>query len=128
MSGEIQHCRICGLTYVTESSDDAEQHREMHAKILRGGMPIQIRELLKSAGYATLAGQPLGTHKFESEAGKLAVVFGWWTRARAHGIPDSELNDFFAAHLSLLDGQQSQNEAEIEEARVKMERWGKYAG
>lgn len=82
------------MNFVTGSPDDSEQHREMHAEILRGGLPLEIRELLKSAGYATLGGQALGSHKFETEAGKLAVVFGWWTRARANGIPDSELNDF----------------------------------
>ncbi len=87
-----------------------------------------MRELLKSAGYATLGGQSLGMRKFESEDGKRAVVFGWWTRARSNGIPDSELNDFFAAHMSLLDGMQTQNEEEIEEAHKRMKQWEKYAG
>ena len=116
------------IEFVTGNPDDSEQHREMHAEILRGGLPLEIRELLKSAGYATLAGQALGCQTFETEAGKLAVVFGWWTRAKSNGIPDSELNDFFAAHLSFLDGRETQNEEEIEEARVKMKRWEKYAG
>jgi hypothetical protein len=128
MSGESQLCRICGLSFVTGIPDDSEQHREMHAEILRGGLPLQIREMLKSAGYATIAGQSLGFNKFEIEEGKQAVVFGWWTRARANGIPDSELNDFFAAHLSLLDGKQNQDEVEIEEASKKMKRWEKFAG
>lgn len=128
MSGESQLCRICGLNFVTGSPDDSEQHRETHAEILRGGLPLNMRELLKSAGYATMAGQSLGINKFEVEEGKRAVVFGWWTRARSNGIPDSELNDFFAAHMSLLDGKMAQDEEEIEEASKKMQRWGKYAG
>ena len=128
MTGETQICRICGLNFITGSPDDSQQHRDMHAEILRGGLPLRIRELIKSAGYATLAGQPLGMHTFDSEEGKLAGVFGWWTRARANGIPDSELNDFFAAHLSFLDGRESQDEEEIEEASTTMKRWGKYAG
>ena len=113
---------------MTGSPDDSDQHREMHAEILRGGLPLEIRELLKAAGYATLAGQALGHNQFASEAGKRAVVFGWWSRARANGIPDSELNDFFAAHLSLLDGRESQDIKEIEEARARMKRWEDYAG
>jgi len=128
MSGESQLCRICGLNFVTGIPDDSEQHREAHAEILRGGLPLKMRELLKSAGYATLAGQALGAIKFDIEEGKQAVVYGWWTRARSNGIPDSELNDFFAAHLSLLDGRQNQDEAEIEEASKRMQRWEKYAG
>ena len=128
MSGELQRCRLCGLNFVTGSPEDSDQHREMHAEILRGGLPLQIREMLKSAGYVTLGGRALGCNKFETEDGKLAVVFGWWTRARANGIPGSELNDFFAAHLSFLDGRENQDEAEIEEASKTMKRWEKYAG
>ena len=128
MPGEQQLCRICGLNFLTGSPDDSEEHRQMHTEILRGGLPIKIRELLKSAGYATLGGQSLGIHSFGSEDGKLAVVFGWWSRARANGIADSELNDFFAAHLSFLDGRENQDEEEIEEARKTMKRWENYAG
>ena len=128
MPGEEQRCRICGLNFVTGSPGDSEEHREMHAEILRGGLPLKIGELLKSAGYATLAGQALGSGQFDSEDGKLAVVFGWWTRARANGIPDAELNGFFAAHLSLLDGREIQDKGEIEEARARMKRWEEYAG
>jgi hypothetical protein len=128
MSGESQLCRICGLNFVTGIPDDSEQHREAHAEILRGGLPLKMRELLKPAGYATLGGQALGMIKFEPEEGKRAVVFGWWTRARSNGIPDSELNDFFAAHMTLLDGMQTQDEEEIEEAHKRMKRWEKYAG
>jgi len=128
MSGEGQKCRICGLNYLTGSPDDSVQHREAHQQILRGGLPLGVRELLKSAGYELIAGNTVGQQQANGELGKLAVVFGWWTRARANGIPDSELNDFFAAHLALLDARQDDDENEIEDAHKTMKRWEKYAG
>ena len=128
MSGESQHCRVCGLHFVMGSSDDSAQHRELHAGILRGGMPQDVRELLKSAGYELIAGKPVGEQSSDKETGKRAVLYGWWARARASGLPDSEATDFFSAHFEFLDARESGDELRIDEAQEQIRKWEKYAG
>jgi hypothetical protein len=113
---------------MTGSSNDSAQHRDLHAGILRGGLPLDLRELLKSAGYELIAGHSVGMFGPDKSTGKRAVVFGWWARARAGGLPDSEANEYFAAHFELLDAKESGDEKRLEAAQEQIRRWEGYAG
>src|SRR5215475_8623601 len=45
-------CRICGLGYVPEEPEDVEFHVKKHEAILKGGLPLDVRNFLKAWGWA----------------------------------------------------------------------------
>ena len=60
------------------------------------------------------------------EIGKRAIVFAWWARAVANGIPENFLEPYMAAHLSYLDAKASGDVEEIANAAAALKRWDKY--
>src|SRR5881296_3696794 len=45
-------CRICGLRFVPGSQEDEQAHKAEHQSIIRGGLPIDVREFMKTFGWA----------------------------------------------------------------------------
>jgi hypothetical protein len=86
--GGIVQCRICGLMFVPEVEEDRERHAADQRRIICGGMPYDVRELLKRAGWE--AAEDSGENQSARETGKRAVVFGWWMRALWNGIPEND--------------------------------------
>ena len=125
----VARCRICGFMYVPELAEDRESHEAVHRRILWGGWPYDIRELIKQAGHEALEtkGDDAGA-KARRELGKRAVVYGWWARAIAKGIPENEFEPYFLAHLAYMDAVESGCEQEIEAASRATRRWVKYGG
>lgn len=127
----IVECRICGQVFLPEMERDKEEHEAAHRRILWGGFPYEIREMLKRAGWEAIEDQELSRDEHgrrQVELGKRAVVYGWWARAMANGIPESELEGFMAAHLAYLDAEDAKDEEAIEAAKKEMRRWRKYGG
>ena len=96
-----------------------------------GGVPYEIREFLKSFGWAVARGEtdanvPPG--KWTPEIGKRAVVFAWWTRAVSNGIPENDFEPYMAAQFAFVDATVSGDEIAIKSADHLLERWQKYGG
>jgi len=127
----IVECRICGLNFLPELAEDKERHEHEHRKIISGSLPYEIREFLKSFGWAVAHGEaranvPKG--KWTPEIGKRAVVFAWWTRAVSIGIPENDFEPYLAAQFALVDAMVSGDKIGIEQAHQALERWQKYGG
>jgi hypothetical protein len=102
-SGTVE-CRICGLNFVSASDADREQHEDEHRRLICGGLPLKVREFLKSFGWAVAhndGGIERQKDEWEQEIGKRAVEFGFWTRALSNGIPENDYDRFMAAHFML---------------------------
>jgi hypothetical protein len=126
-------CRICGLGYVPEEPEDVKLPAKKHRAILKGGLPLEVRNFLKAWGWAAAYGNSLQdtlyTASFrESELGKQAVVFAWWCRARANGLRDADFEPFMQAHFAFVDAKAEQNPDKIRTAAQSIRRWEKYAG
>ena len=127
----IVECRICGLNFLPELAQDKERHEHEHRKIICGSVPYEIREFLKSFGWAVARGEtdanvPPG--KWTPEIGKRAVVFAWWTRAVSNGIPENDFEPYMAAQFAFVDATVSGDEIAIKKADHLLERWQKYGG
>src|SRR6266853_1075374 len=82
--GGIVECRICGLNFLPELEEDRERHEHEHRRIVCGGLPYEIREFLKAAGWAAAQcedGVEDDNTRRQQEVAKRAVVFAWWARA-----------------------------------------------
>ena len=125
----VARCRICGFVYVPELAEDRESHEAEHRRILWGGWPYEIRELIKQAGEEALETEGNDAEaKATRELGKRAVVYGWWARAIGNGIPENEFEPYFLAHLAYMDAVESRSEEEIEAAGRAIRRWVRYGG
>ena len=123
----IVECRICGLTFLPELEEDRERHEHEHRRILWGGVPYGVREFLKRTGWEAInEGGPASEKR--REAGKRAVIFGWWMRAAANGIPENDFDDYMAAQFAYMDARVSGNEEELEKASQVIKRWQRYGG
>ena len=60
------------------------------------------------------------------EIAKRAVVFAWWARAVAKGIPEKAFEDYMAAQFAVVDASVSGDEKQNKEASQVSERWNKY--
>lgn len=69
--------------------------------------------------------QRLNDH-FDPEAGKLAVAFSWWSRARTRGAPEKDFDRFMLAHLAYAEALVTGEK--FAEAGNAIKEWGKYAG
>lgn len=126
-------CRICGLHFVPDSDDDRQQHKEEHQRLIRGGLPLDVREFMKTFGWAVAhkdgglerARQRLAEE--DSDTGKRAVLFSWWSRARANGIGDEHFESFMAANLAFIDANVAHDEQKYREASVAIKAFEKYA-
>ena len=130
-AGGIVECRVCGLNFVPGSEDDREQHEDAHRRIICGGVPLRVREFLKTFGWAVAhndGGLERQKDKWDSEVGKRAVVFAWWTRALSHGIPENDCNRFMAAHFAFVDAMVSGDQQQVDGASQAIKPWEKYAG
>jgi len=129
-SGSVE-CRICGLTFVPESKEDQETHEHEHRVLICGGLPLKVREFLRSFGWAVAhndGGIERQIGQSEQEIGKRAVVFGYWGRALANGIPENDFNKFMAAHFAFVDAHILRDERLVEIASKAIKPWEKYAG
>ncbi len=127
----IVECRICGLNFLPELAEDNERHEHEHRKIICGSVPYEIREFLKSFGWAIAHGEananvPRG--HWTPEIGKRAVVFAYWTRAVSNGIPENDFEPYMAAQFAFVDAIVSGDEIAIKNADYLLERWPKYGG
>jgi len=125
----IVECRICGLNFLPELEEDRERHQFEHFRIICGGLPYEVREFLKSAGWAAAEcedGVQGDKARRDQEIAKRAVVFAWWARAISNGIPENDFEPFMAAHLAFVDATVSGDEEQIEAADAAMARWQKY--
>jgi hypothetical protein len=128
---DIVECRICGLNFIPELAEDHERHQHEHRKIICGSIPFEIREFLKSFGWAVAHGEAEAnvlSGKWTPEIGKRAVVFAWWTRAVSNGIPENDFESFMAAQFAFIDAKVSGDETAIEKGNHLLERWQKYGG
>jgi len=106
-------------------------HKEKHEQLARGGLPHDVREFLKAFGWAVAhndGGIDRLKDRQDSEVGKLAVAYSWWTRAKMLGINEGEFDDFMAAHLLFIDAKVEKNIAKVAQAANRIERWEQYAG
>lgn len=130
-AGTGLECRICGLHFAPDFQDDQRTHRDEHRKILRGGLPLHVRELLKGFGFVVAAedeGQGLQEGRWTIEDGKRAVVFGWFARARSNGLPDDQLEPFMSAHFGFIDAKASKDKERLASAQKAIEPWERFAG
>ena len=125
----IAECRICGLKFVPDLDEDRELHEQQHRKIIWGGLPFGIREFLKDFGWSVAYhnGDVEQHGKWDSEAGKRAVVFGYWARAISNGIPENDFEPFMSAHFEWVDARVANNAERMDKAAKKIKRWQKYA-
>ena len=129
-SGRVE-CRICGLQFVPDLEEDREIHKSEHRRLVWGGLPLQVRELLKEFGWAVAhndGGIDRLKGKWKPEIGKRAVVFSWWTRAVSRGVPENDFERFMAAHFAFVDAMVSGEEVRIKEAAKHVKPWEGYAG
>ncbi len=125
----VVECRICGLKFAPDLEEDREAHELQHMRIIWGAMPYDVREFIKLAAWGVLhdtRGPATEETKREQETAKRAIVFAWWARAVAKGIPENHLEAFMAAHLAHLDAELSCNQDQIDEAEELMAPWNKY--
>lgn len=125
------YCRICGLHYAPDSPEDQNTHRTEHQKLVQGALPLEVREFLKALGWAVAhndGGFDRQKGAWSQEIGKIAVVFAWWTRARANGIGDDQFDDYMAAHLAYVDAMVAHDEDQLAAARARIEPWQRFAG
>ena len=123
----VAECRICGLQFVPQLPEDRELHEQEHRKIIWGGLPYGIREFLKDFGWAVAQRDGLEANgKWNTEAGKRAVVFGYWARAISNGIPENEFESFMSAHFEWVDARVANDPDRIDKATKKLKRWQKY--
>ncbi len=122
-------CRICGLMFTPEFAEDRELHEERHRRILRGGFPYEIRQILKRAAWEAVNDQEVDTSELgrrEHELGKRAMVYGRWARAVANGIPETEFEPFMAAQLAYMDAVAAGDKQAIAEASEAIKPWRQY--
>jgi hypothetical protein len=111
---------------MTESENDREEHEAMHRTIICGGMPLEVREFLKGFGWAVAHSDKnfhLQREKWAPEIGKRAVVFAWWTRALANGVPENDCDAFMEAHFAFVDARVDGNETALAKATEGIKRW-----
>ncbi len=122
-------CRICGLLYVPSLEEDRKTHAARHKQLARGAQPQMVRDFSKSFGWAVAfndGGLERLKADYDPELGKLVVVFSWWSRALANGVPEKDFDAYMNAHLTFADSLViGLGEAE---ARAGIKRWGQYAG
>ena len=125
----IVECRICGLNFIPNLAEDRERHEHEHRVIMCGGMPYELRELLKSIGWCIAEGKVGLMKGFETpEIGKRAVVYAYWLRALMNGIPENELERFMAAQFKFVDAMVSGDEEQIKMSDAAIQPWRKYGG
>lgn len=125
----IVECRICGLKFLPELEEDREHHEHEHRRILAGGLPYDIREFIKKAGWAAAKcedGVQGDAARRAQEIAKRAVVFSYWSRAIANGIPENDLEAYMAAHFAFVDATVAGDEVQVAEANDAISRWYKY--
>ncbi len=122
-------CRICGLLYVPSLEEDRKTHAARHKKLARGSQPQMVRDFSKAFGWAVAfndGGLDRLKTDYDPELGKLVVVYSWWSRALANGVPEKDFDLYMNAHLTFADSLVSSvGEAE---ARTGIKKWEQYAG
>jgi len=124
----IMECRICGLNFLPELEEDRELHEREHLKILAGGLPYEIREFLKQAGWEIIKNEDLRETPARVERAKRAVAFAYWARAISNSIPENELQPYMAAQFAWIDAIAARDEDEIKRTAEATKRWVKYGG
>lgn len=123
---EIEECLVCGMKYLPNLPEDIAAHAQSHQMILRGALPLTVRELLKEQGWATARNASAGG-AFTSNEGKRAIAFAWWARAREAGLPDANFEDYILTHLALVDAILTGDKSKQEEINaIAKTRWNKY--
>jgi hypothetical protein len=127
-------CRICGLNFIPDSAEDKERHEHEHRVLVCGALPIDVRELMKTFGWA-IAFNDGGIERLkekwnerDQEIGKRAVIFAWWTRALSYGIPENDFEDFMSAHFAFVDAKVAREGERLRQSSEAIKRWEKYAG
>src|SRR5580765_37559 len=122
----IAQCRICGLLFLPELEEDRQHHELEHRKILSGALPYDIREFIKRAAWDILnekcPADDESTRRHR-EIAKRAIVFAWWARATANGLPAHEFETYMTDHLADLDARDSGDRPQAEEL---VNRWRQY--
>ncbi len=129
-SGSVE-CRICSLNFVPDSEEDRKIHALEHQRLLCGGLPLRVREVLKSVGWAVVhndGGFDRLKEQWTAEIGKRAVIFSWWTRAVSNGVPKDEFERFMEAHFAFVDAEVSGDETLIAARSEAIKPWERYAG
>ena len=131
-SGLLQ-CRICGLRFLGGRADEDATHYALHEQIRNGAVPYDVREFMKNAASALLfreerfdAADSSTVDDSSSETAKRVIAFAWWARARQHGIPEDDFDDYMAAHLNLIDALASDDQIAIEFAEIDVARWDQF--
>jgi hypothetical protein len=126
----IVECRICGLNFLPELEIDRERHDLEHRRIICGAVPYEVREFLKGFGWVVACNEGIEglQGRWSAEIGKRAVVFAWWTRALANGIPENDFDKFMAAQFAFVDAEVNKDEEALEKASIAIRRWQKYGG
>ena len=124
-------CRICLWTFVPDEPGDAKSHKEGHAKLAKGGLPLEVREFLKAFGSAAAHNDGgidrIKEHQ-DKEVGKLAVAYSWWARASMNGISETEFDRFMADHLHFIDTKIDDDIDSLQQAAIEIKKWERYAG
>lgn len=122
-------CNICGMTYVEGDADDRKTHADEHKKLASGVLPYKVREFMKAYGFAVAhndGGVDRLKEQYDPELGKLVVAFSWWTRALSLGVPKKDFDAYMKAHLQFADSLVTG--VGESEARIAIQKWGRYAG
>ncbi|WP_408878458.1 hypothetical protein [Hafnia paralvei] len=64
--------------------------------------------------------------QYDPELGKLVVAFSWWARALSLGVPKKDFDAYMKAHLQFADSLVTG--VGESEARIAIQKWGRYAG
>lgn len=114
------------MIFLPELEEDRERHEREHLRILAGGLPYEIREFIKKAGWRILDNEDLRETPERLETAKRAVAFAYWARAIANSIPENELQPYMAAHFAWLDAIVAGDEEEIKRTGEATMRWNRY--
>ena len=64
----------------------------------------------------------------DTDTGKRAVIYSWWSRARANGIDVELFDKFMEANLAFVDARVSHDEKAIENTSLAIKPFERYAG
>jgi hypothetical protein len=141
----MTYCRITGLNYVEGSPEDEAVRRKLLNIILKGGYPKDVRDFMKDFGWACAYNDGGIARKAASytqgdrarypgkrnETARAAVVFGYFARARAMGLPDKEAEAYLLDRFRMVDLKVDlKTNPDKEKARAEIQhiiaRWDKY--
>jgi zinc-finger of acetyl-transferase ESCO len=123
----IVECRICGFMFMPNEDEDRERHEQVHRQIIFGGLPYDVREFIKRAAWDVLRGDEVWDEQTRERA-KRALVFAWWMRAVANGIPENDFQTYMEAQFEQLDAELDDDQEALHRSEGKMKRWQQYGG